>query len=313
MAYIRLTDDLNVIQKLDTEPNDIGGLSADELKAKFDEAANIVKTYINEVLLPAMEGNEGANNVGIETISAISTATNVQDALIQIVQLIQGISQGSVPDGSITSQKLADAAVTAVKMAENAVDSSNIFDNAIISAKLAALCVTTAKLAAKCVTSSKIADNAVGTEQLANSSVTNGKLASDAVQTSNIYENAVSASKLADAAVTREKIAAGAVSGRYAVTIPSVAASWARWNGSADNAWYTEITVSGVRSSDRGDLLLQRGISSAATPSLAGFEQDAENFSHIVAANITADDTLRVFADEIPANDIYCFLRVVKK
>lgn len=207
MAYKRLTDDLNVIQKLDTEPNDIGGLSADELKAKFDEAVNIVKTYINEVLLPAMEGNEGANNVGIETISAISTATNVQDALIQIVQLIQGVSQGSVPDGSITSQKLADAAVTAAKMAENAVDSPNISDNAITSAKLAALCVTIDKLAAKCVTSSKIADNAVGTEQLANSSVTNGKLASDAVQTSNIYEKAVSASKLADAAVTGAKIA----------------------------------------------------------------------------------------------------------
>ncbi|MDO5000692.1 MAG: hypothetical protein Q4E20_00450, partial [Eubacteriales bacterium] len=91
------------------------------------------------------------------------------------------------------------------------------------------------------------------------------------------------------------------------------AASWARWNGGGDNAWYTEITVSGVRSSDRGDLFLQRGIASDAAPSLAGFEQDAENFAHIVAVNITADDTLRVFADEIPANDIYCFLRVVKK
>ena len=97
------------------------------------------------------------------------------------------------------------------------------------------------------------------------------------------------------------------------MTIPSAAASWARWGGNGDNAWYTEITVSGVRSSDRGDLFLRRGISSDAAPSLAGFEQDTENFSHIVAANITADNTLRVFADEIPANDIYCFLRVVKK
>ena len=73
------------------------------------------------------------------------------------------------------------------------------------------------------------------------------------------------------------------------------------------------MTVTGVKSTDRGDLFLQRGISSDATPSLAAFEQDAENFSHIVAANITADNTLRVFADEIPANNISCFLRVVKK
>ena len=116
-----------------------------------------------------------------------------------------------------------------------------------------------------------------------------------------------------NAAVTDAKIAVGAVSAQYAVTIPSAAASWARWNGSASNAWYTDITVSGVKSTDRGDLFLQCGISSDATPSLAAFEQDAENFAHIVAANITADNTLRVFADEIPANNIYCFLRVVKK
>lgn len=129
----------------------------------------------------------------------------------------------------------------------------------------------------------------------------------------NMPTGAIQTAMLANNAVTGAKIAAGAVSGRYAVTIPSAAASWERWDGGGDNAWYTEITVSGVRSSDRGDLFLQRGIASDAAPSLAGFEQDAENFAHIVAVNITADDTLRVFADEIPANDIYCFLRVVKK
>lgn len=117
----------------------------------------------------------------------------------------------------------------------------------------------------------------------------------------------------ATGAVAATNLAVGAVSGRYTATIPSAVASWARWDGSSSNAWYTDITVSGVLSSDRGDLFLQRGISSDATPSLAAFEQDAENFAHIVAASITADDTLRVFADEIPANNIYCYLRVVKK
>lgn len=136
---------------------------------------------------------------------------------------------------------------------------------------------------------------------------------SKSITADKLADGAVGAAQLAADAVTGDKIAAGAVTGRYPVTISSAAASWARWNGGGDNAWYTEITVSGVRSSDRGDLFLQRGIASDAAPSLAGFEQDAENFAHIVAVNITADDTLRVFADEIPANDIYCFLRVVKK
>ena len=49
-----LDDDLNIIQKLDDEPNDVGGLTAAELKAKFDESGNTIKRYINGELLPAI-------------------------------------------------------------------------------------------------------------------------------------------------------------------------------------------------------------------------------------------------------------------
>ena len=49
-----MEDDVDVIQKLDDEPNDVGGLSAAELKAKFDEAGNIIKGYINDTLVPSL-------------------------------------------------------------------------------------------------------------------------------------------------------------------------------------------------------------------------------------------------------------------
>ena len=49
-----LDGDLNIIQKLDDEPNDVGGLTSAELKAKFDEGGNIIKKYINETLIPAV-------------------------------------------------------------------------------------------------------------------------------------------------------------------------------------------------------------------------------------------------------------------
>ena len=49
-----LDGDLNIIQKLDDEPNDVGGLTSDQLKAKFDESGNIIKKYINETLIPAV-------------------------------------------------------------------------------------------------------------------------------------------------------------------------------------------------------------------------------------------------------------------
>ena len=58
-----LNGDLNIIQKLDDEPNDVGGLTADELKAKFDEAGNIIKNFINESLIPEILAEEAVEHV----------------------------------------------------------------------------------------------------------------------------------------------------------------------------------------------------------------------------------------------------------
>lgn len=55
MAIEKLTADLNIIQKLDDEPNDVGGLTAQELKTTFDKAGNTIQQYINGTLIPALE------------------------------------------------------------------------------------------------------------------------------------------------------------------------------------------------------------------------------------------------------------------
>ena len=55
MALQKLTKDMQIIAKLDDEPNDVGGLTADELKAKFDEAGESIKSYLNDVLLKQLE------------------------------------------------------------------------------------------------------------------------------------------------------------------------------------------------------------------------------------------------------------------
>lgn len=51
-------DDLAIIQKLDDEPNDVGGLTPAELKAKFDEGNVTAQRYINEVLIPTVVAND---------------------------------------------------------------------------------------------------------------------------------------------------------------------------------------------------------------------------------------------------------------
>ena len=56
MALTQFEKDMGIIAKLDDEPNDVGGLTSAELKAKFDEGGEALQTYLNEILLPELEG-----------------------------------------------------------------------------------------------------------------------------------------------------------------------------------------------------------------------------------------------------------------
>lgn len=82
MALTKLTTDLNIIAPLDNEPNDVGGLTSTQLKAKFDESGNAIKTYINETLTPELDAG---------------FATKAE---------VLGITLGQIPDGSLTQAKL---------------------------------------------------------------------------------------------------------------------------------------------------------------------------------------------------------------
>ena len=244
MALPRLTTDLDVIQKLDNEPNDVGGLSADELKAKFDEAPNAVKTWLNDVLLPFLEGKNAAKNIGVDTIDGLDTATNVQDAIAGAIGLIQQATEGQVLDGSITTAKLAALAVTAAKLAAGAVTSEKLDDGAVVDGKVGTGAVGTTNLKDSAVTTAKIADGAVTSGKLAAGAITGTAIGAGSVNSEKLGQYAVTTEKLAGTAVTSEKIAQNAVSTMYngALTV-------AGWSGSA--APFTQnVTINGVLATD---------------------------------------------------------------
>lgn len=54
MAFEKFNKDMKIISALDDEPNDVGGLTAAELKAKFDEGGEAIKRYLNDTLIPAV-------------------------------------------------------------------------------------------------------------------------------------------------------------------------------------------------------------------------------------------------------------------
>lgn len=85
MKLTTLDEDLNIHQKMEDEPNDVGGMSAQELKEKFDQAGLTIQKYLNEVHLP--EEEEAAQ----ETLSQAKTyAKDYTD------QKVRGLGKGDM-------------------------------------------------------------------------------------------------------------------------------------------------------------------------------------------------------------------------
>ncbi len=55
MSLPLFTENINIISALDDCPQ----MDPSELKAKFDEAAGLIRDYINEELIPAIESELG--------------------------------------------------------------------------------------------------------------------------------------------------------------------------------------------------------------------------------------------------------------
>ena len=73
----------------------------------------------------------------------------------------------TIPDGSVSTAKLADGAVTNTKLGNGSVSTSKLADSNVTTAKLADSNVTTAKLADSNVTTAKLADGSVTAVKLA--------------------------------------------------------------------------------------------------------------------------------------------------
>lgn len=87
----KLTEDLNIIQTLADQPT----ITSSELKAKFDEASNKIKDYINNILI------DGIEDWGDDLKSTLEG--ELQDALDELEALINGLTAEDVPYDNTTS------------------------------------------------------------------------------------------------------------------------------------------------------------------------------------------------------------------
>lgn len=106
MGFTRLTTDVNYIQALDDLPNENGGMTAEQLKNEFDKAGNTNKTALNG-LMAELEATTSAENLGAAPIVEGDTSdANIQAKLEKLYDDIQSVSQGAIPDASISEAKL---------------------------------------------------------------------------------------------------------------------------------------------------------------------------------------------------------------
>lgn len=83
MSLTKFEKDMDVIQKLDDEPNDTGGLTSAALKTKFDEGGNAVKEYLNGTLteeIDAHVANEDNPHAVTKAQVGLGNADNTADA-----------------------------------------------------------------------------------------------------------------------------------------------------------------------------------------------------------------------------------------
>lgn len=114
---------------------------------------------------------------------------------------------GEIPNGSITTAKLADNAVTTAKISTGAVTSAKIADKTIVAGDIADATITGAKLVSSTITGSKIAVSTITATNIANSTITNAKMAANSINSSNIVDGTVTGLDLAANTVTLNNLA----------------------------------------------------------------------------------------------------------
>ena len=155
MALTTFNEDMEIISKQSTYPNDADGMTPEALKASFDQAGKLIKEYINNTLLTELGGASGAANLGVGPVNGTDMGATIQAALNTMAAQIVEATLGTIPDKSIGESKLADLAVSTRALSELAVTAAKIAAGAVTTAKLATGAVTAAKIAAGAVTNEK--------------------------------------------------------------------------------------------------------------------------------------------------------------
>jgi hypothetical protein len=124
----------------------------------------------------------------------------------------------NVPDGAITTAKIADGAITGVKIADGTIVTGDLAPNSVNSTHIIDGQVQNADLANNAVNSAKIQDLTIATTDLANNAVTTGKVLDGTLLGADLAEGTVGTRELANSIALGRSNAVGRLDVFYANT-----------------------------------------------------------------------------------------------
>ncbi len=291
-------DGTSAVWKMESGGVEPGGITNLELAEDAVETINILDEVVTLAKLAA-ESVDGSKIVPLSVISgnieaaAISTS-KIEDAAVTPDKIdsdgaLTGQSlqfdgsavvwgSGSVLDGSIDTDQLADLSVTSEKVAAGAITTGKIEAGAVTTAKLDATSVTTAKLEAGAVTEAKLGDLAVS----------NDKLGADAVLTKNILDGTISPVDLDPTGAV-----AGDVLKFDGISIAWSADAAAEREGSIDGLPMASVAADGSLIIE-GDLRVSGNVEKGAGSFKIDHPLDPEN-KYLYHSFVESDDMLNIY------------------
>ena len=146
MSLPKMTTPVNNISLLDDLPNAVGGLSAAELKARFDKAGGDIQTFLNETLIPAIEqmgvdegaARDAAIQAAIDALDLDTTFENLQKAIVAAESSAKEYANTKDAANLAAAKQYADTKAAAAQSAAEstaATDAASKADAALLSAK----------------------------------------------------------------------------------------------------------------------------------------------------------------------------------
>lgn len=217
----------------------------------------------------------------------------------------------TIPDGSITSDKLAVNSITAEKVAAGAITTDKLAANSITTDKLTAGAITTDKISAGAITaatiaagaitanSAIIAEGAIGTAQIAKAAITSAQIADGAIDNAKIDIGAINTAQIKDAAIGTAQIKDAAITN---AKIGSLAVGTANIKDAAiTNAKINDLNANKITAGDISADRIKTNVISAVNASIGSATIDSAKIGNLSANKITSGD---IATDRLKANAI---------